>query len=413
MRAHRYRLPLAVLAVGVAAGAATLLLRPRSVPPEPAAVEETGYFSAAEIRRAEEFRGPQRLLGLAGLGVSTGALALLALRPPARVRSLLAAAGARPVLGGAAAGAGISLGLTLVGLPLDAVAHERARDVGLSTQTWLPWLGDVGKATAIGAAMAGAGGALAVAGVRRFPRSWWAPGAVAVVAVGAAFVFLGPVVLDPVFNRFTPLPDGPLRREVLELADRAGVSVGEVYSSDASRRTTAANAYVGGLGRTKRVVIYDNLLERFPPDQVRSVVAHELGHQHYRDLQKGLLWLVLVAPAATFLVQRLTERVEAGGAPASGTPAMLPALALAVALVSFGVGAAGNVLSRQVEARADRFALELTGEPEAFIGLERSLVRQNVSDPTPPAVLHVLFGTHPTPVERIGMGVAWRRENDA
>src|SRR5687767_3184259 len=105
MRVHRYRLPVAVLALGVAAGAATLLLRPRSALPEPAAVEQQGYFSARLIQRAEEFRGPQRVLGLLGLGVSTATLAVLALRPPARMRSALERAGARPLLGGAAAGA--------------------------------------------------------------------------------------------------------------------------------------------------------------------------------------------------------------------------------------------------------------------------------------------------------------------
>jgi STE24 endopeptidase len=254
-----------------------------------------------------------------------------------------------------------------------------------------------------------AGGALGVALVRRFPQGWWASAAVAVVAVSTAVVFLAPVVLDPVFNRFTPLPQGPLRQDVLALAREAGVDVGEVYSSDASRRTTAANAYVGGLGRTKRVVIYDNLLERFPPAEVRSVVAHELGHQRHRDLQRGLLWLALVSPAAALLAQRLTERLEAGGNTVRGAPAMLPALALAVGLVSFGVGTAGNVLSRDVESHADAYALEATRDAEAFIGLERRLVRQNVADPTPPRVLHALFDTHPTPMERIGMGVAWQR----
>jgi STE24 endopeptidase len=234
------------------------------------------------------------------------------------------------------------------------------------------------------------------------------PASAAVVAIGAVFLFLGPVLLDPVFNRFTPLPDGSLRREVLALAREARVDVGEVYSSDASRRTTAANAYVGGLGRTKRVVIYDNLLERFPRDQVLSVVAHELGHQRHRDLQRGLLWFAIVSPAAALLVQRITERIDRGGAPAGGTPAMVPALALAFALVSFGVGAAGNVLSREVEAQADAFALRLTGEPDAFIRLTRSLVLQNVSEPEPPYVMHLLFGTHPTPIERIGMGESWR-----
>lgn len=390
--------------VGLAAGVATFVLRPRGGLIEPAPVDKTAYFSAAEIERAEEFRGPQRVLGIVGVVASGATLALIALRPPRRIRRVLERAGRRPLPGAAAVGAGLSVTLALVSLPLNAVGHERAVDVGLSTQDWLPWLGDVGKSTAIGAlfAAAGAGGALALA--RRFPRGWWAPGAVAVVAVSATFVFLAPLVLEPIFNRFTPLPDGPLRAEVLSLAQRSGVSVGEVYSVDASRRTTGANAYVGGLGATKRVVLYDNLLEAFPAPEVRSVVAHELAHQKHSDLPKGLLWLALVSLPAAYLTQRLTERLAPEG---TGRPSMLPALALSVGLISFAVGASSNVLSRQVEARADAFALELTRDAPAFIALERRLATRNVADPDPPVALHALFGTHPTTLERIGFGVAW------
>ena len=111
-------------------------------------------------------------------------------------------------------------------------------------------------------------------------------------------VYPSPVVIDPVFNKFDELPQGELRSEVLELAERAGVDVGEVYRVDASRRTTGANAYVAGLGHTKRVVLYDNLIEDFTPDEVRSVVAHELAHVKHDDVPRGLLWLALVAPPA-------------------------------------------------------------------------------------------------------------------
>ncbi|CAA9514644.1 MAG: hypothetical protein AVDCRST_MAG45-2132 [uncultured Solirubrobacterales bacterium] len=299
-------------------------------------------------------------------------------------------------------------------LPLDAIAHARAVEVGLSTQDWPAWLGDVGKSAGIGAmfAAAGAGGVLAL--VRRFPRRAWIPGSVVVVALSAGFVFLSPLVLEPLFNRFTPLPPGELRSEVLAIAERSGVEVGEVYRVDASRRTTGANAYVGGLGSTKRVVLYDTLIERFPPDQVRSVVAHELGHVEGRDLLRGLAWLALVTPAALFLAQVLAERAwrPASGADSrlAATPAALPAIALSLALVSFAVGAAGNVLSRQVEARADGFALRMTQEPGAFIGLERGLSVSNVSEPDPPAAWHLLLGTHPTTLERIGFGLTFARE---
>ena len=112
-----------------------------------------------------------------------------------------------------------------------------------------------------------------------------------IVAFGIVATYATPIVLDPLFNRFTPLPAGATRTAVLDLAREAGVDVGEVYEMDASRRTTAANAYVTGIGHTKRVVLYDTLLRDFSPDEVRLVVAHELGHVHHRDVPHGLLYL--------------------------------------------------------------------------------------------------------------------------
>jgi Zn-dependent protease with chaperone function len=398
----RSRLPLAFVVAVAAAAVATFLLRPRSGLIEPAPVEIQHYFTTQELDRAEDYRGLQRVLGLAGLGIGIGTLAVLAWRPP---RSVLRRLERRPLLGGAAAAAGISLLLVVTGLPVRAWMRERSLDVGLATQSWPDWASDVAKSAGIGAVTAAIGGIVAVALIRRFPRQWWAPGAVLVVAYGVVTIWLYPILIDPVFNDFERLPDGRLRSEVLELADRAGVDVGEVYRVDASRRTSAANAYVNGIGHTKRVVIYDNLIDDFPPGEVRVVVAHELGHQKHDDLLRGLAWLAIVAPAGTFLAQALSERF-ARRQPL-GTPAGLPAIALAIALVGLGFGCASNALSRQVEGRADSFALELTREPKDFIDFQQRITLQNVADPDPPELLHLLFNTHPTTVERIGYGEAF------
>ena len=326
-------------------------------------------------------------------------LALIAFRPSRGLAS------ARPVLGAAAAGAGIALVLVLVNLPLDAVSHNRAVDAGLSTQDWGPWLGDVAKSAGIGAVFAAGGAALGVGLWRRFGRHWWIPASAAVVAVGALMLYASPLVIDPLFNRFDELPEGKLRSDVLELADQAGVDVGHVYRVDASRRTTGANAYVTGLGHTKRVVLYDNLIDDFTPAEVRSVVAHELGHVHYDDVPRGLLYLALITPLAMLLVQRLTERL----APDARGADLVPALVFTVAVVAFAGQVAGNYVSRGVEGRADAFALRLTHDPQAFIALEKRLALRNVSDPDPPGLLQDLFGTHPTTIERLGYGTAFER----
>jgi Zn-dependent protease with chaperone function len=397
----------------VAAGVATLALRPRSGLIKPAPVEAREYFSREEIDRARAYQRPQRLLGLLALALEGGALTLVVVRPPARLQDAIAHAGNRPVRGAAALGAGMSLGSGLLSLPLSATRHKRAVNAGISVQKWGAWLSDVGKASAIGAALNAGALAGAMALVRRYPTRWWAPAAAGASGLSAVFMLVSPVLLDPVFNKFERLPDGDLRSEVLDLAGRAGVEVGEVYRVDASRRTTAANAYVTGLGRTKRVVLFDTLLGDFPPAEVRSVVAHELSHVRHRDVQRALAWLAIVAPAGLHLVQRLTERItprpvrrrrrhEPG-------PEILPALVLTLGGVSFAGNIAVNALSRKVENRADKFALDLTEDPDAFIELERRLAIKALADPQPPRLLQKLFGTHPSTLERIGYGLAWKK----
>jgi STE24 endopeptidase len=438
MEAHRVGLPLAVGIAVVAAGAATFALRPRSELIKPAPVAATDYFSASQLERIHAYRDPQRWLGIGGLALSTGTLALIAVRPPRRLRRALERGAARPILAAAATGGALSLVLVVVGLPLGAVAEQRARDFGLSTQDWGGWIGDAAKSAGIGAVFAAAGGALLMALIRRFPRSWWAVGAVAVVVISAVFVSYSPVLIDPLFNKFTSLPNSPLRSEILALAHKDGIDVGEVYKVDASRRTTGANAYVNGIGHTKRVVLYDNLLNEFSPDEVRSVVAHELGHVKHRDVPRGLLWLAIVAPAGMLVIQRLTERLApaegpagAGGAEATSGrarpwgsrrgaraarcprpgPAVIPAAALSIAVVSFVLNIPGNALSREVERSADGHSLDLDRDPAAFISVERKLALQNLGDPDPPELLQAIFGTHPATVDRIGYALSWAREH--
>jgi len=395
----------------VAAGAATLALRPRSGLIQPAPVKAQAYFSPAELDRIHDYVGPQRALAIGGLVVTGAALAFVALRPPRRVRRALERAAARPRLGSLAAGAALVIVIGVATLPFSAIAHQRDVDYGLSTQGWGGWTGDLVKSEAIAAVLTGGGAALLVALMRRFPRRWWVPGGVAVIALGALFTFIAPVVLEPIFNKFTPLPAGALRSDVLDLARRSHVDVGQVYKVDASRRTTGANAYVAGLGSTKRVVLYDNLIQNYTRPEIRSVVAHELGHVKRRDVPRGILWLAIVGPAATLLVQALVERIAPREERAG--PAVVPAAALSIALVSFATGIAGNAVSRPVEARADAYALRLTHDPKAFIAVEQKLTTGNLSDPDPPGWLVDLFGTHPPATERIGYALRFEREGGA
>ena len=383
----------------LAAEAGARLLAPREQPIAPAPVDLNRYFSPEEIERGRRFARPQIALGLARAAIDAGALALAVGRPPRRLASRFR----HPALGGAATGAGLAVALSLPALPLRAVARRRSLAVGLATQSWRGWAGDLVKAGAIEAALAAGGGAAVVAVTGRYPRHWWLPASAGSVLFGAGLAALAPVVLDPVFNKFTPLPEGETRSDVLELARAAGVKVGEVYSVDASRRTTAANAYVTGLGPTKRVVLYDMLLERYDRDEIRVVVAHELAHVLGRDVIRGVVYAAMVAPAAALAVQRVSWSLS----PERGTPAALPALAMAAGLVAVPTGLIGNRLSRAIERRSDAYSLRLTGSADAFISFERAIAVQNVADLDPPRWLTSLLATHPPTAERIGAAVSY------
>ena len=344
-------------------------------------------------------------LGWSARPIDLGALAAIVRRPP----GILGRGSTRPMLAGAAAGAGLSVVLSVPPLPIAAIARRRAIGVGLVTQSWRGWAGDLLKSTAIEIVLTGAAGSAVVLVTRRYPRTWWLPAAVGSVAFGAVLATLAPVVLDPVFNDFTPLPEGETRSDVLELAQAAGVKVREVYSVDASRRTTAANAYVNGLGPTKRVVLFDTLLDRYSRDEVRVVVAHELAHVRHRDVPRGVLYAATVAPAAALAVQRLSWQLS----PGRGSAAQLPALALAAVLVAAPLGLIGNGLSRAIERRADAFSLELSQAPEAFISFERSIALQNVADLDPPRWVRTVIATHPATTERIGFAVTFLNQAGA
>jgi STE24 endopeptidase len=411
---QRRSAPVRVLVVAIAAvavaEAAVWLLRPRDEGVEPLAVSAAEVLPTAQLERARDYRNGQRALLLAGIAVEAGFLVMLVSGRPRFAARRLDGLGVRPWLGGAAAGAAISLTLTLVELPVGAIAHERATDYGLSTQDWGSWFADRGKTALIAAGFAAMGGAVLLALIRRYPRSWWAPAAGVAVGYSLVVTALAPVVLEPLFNRFEPLPEGRERSAVTELAERAGVEIGEVYQVDASRRSTTLNAYVTGLGPTKRVVIYDNLLESTEEDALRSVVAHELAHQRNEDLWRGLAYVAIVAPLGLLFVRELGTALARRGGLRPASPAALPGYALGLGLAVLALGVPGNQLSRSVEAAADDFALELTRDPAALIELQTELGERNLSDPDPPGWYEALFATHPSMVERIGAARAWEQQ---
>ncbi|MGD0196770.1 MAG: M48 family metalloprotease [Solirubrobacteraceae bacterium] len=373
-----------------------LLLRPRHGTIAAGAAPPARYFTATEVERARAYERPQLALGaLAALIRAASLAALVRERPGAPL------AGQRPPAAGARAMVLVGA-LSLQSLPFAALARRRALAAGLATQSWRDWAFDVARAEAIGSGFAFAAGAGACLLVRRYGERWWAAGAVGSLAGAALLSFAGPVVLEPIFNDFTPLPDGELRRRVLELAQHARVPVGEVLVVDASRRTSALNAYVSGFGPTRRVVLFDTLTEAFSPAQVEVVVAHELAHVHERDVLRGLAFAALLAPVGARAAARVAQRLDS-----AGDGPTIPSVALAAGIVATLLGPIARRLSRAIERRADSFALELTDDPNAFIAFEQQVTRTNLADPDPPRWRSLLLATHPPAVERIGLAAAY------
>jgi Zn-dependent protease with chaperone function len=361
------------------------------------------YFSAAELARADDYRRVSRALLLGSLAVQLIVMALLVwkARPLA---DALGGIGHGRIRTGVLVSIAVVIALWLATVLIGAVLLWWRRRYGLSNQTAAGWLRDQAVALGVECLLVAAAAAFTLGLAAWLGRSWWLAAAPLFVLAGVVYFVAQPLVIQPLFNTFHPLGDQRLTAEIKELGAAEGVTVDKVLVADASRRTTTANAYVSGLGPTKRVVFYDTMLDgRFTHAELESVAAHELGHVARSHIWKGLGWFALIAIPGVLLVWWFTER--RGGLP---DPGLVP-LAIAVALVySLLVMPFGNLVSRRYEAEADWMALTATNNPKSFVGLEKRLTVTSLGDPDPPAWSNVLFGTHPTPMKRIGMAVAFR-----
>jgi STE24 endopeptidase len=298
----------------------------------------------------------------------------------------------------------VALGATqmLLGLPLGWVrGYWLPRRFGLLHQAFGSWLADRGKAAAIGGVL-GLGGVLVVYGLMRATAWWWLVAAVVFFVVGVALAALFPVVVVPLFYRLTRLADPALEARLLGLAQRAGVTALGVWVVDQSRKSRTANAAVVGLGRTRRIILFDTLATGFGEEEVESVLAHELAHHVHGDLRRGLLVQGVLTLITFWLAARLLDAGLAWwhlGGPAD--PAGLPWLALVVMLLGVVQLPLTNGFSRHVERQADDFALALTGNPAAFVSAMERLGTLNLAERRPHWLKEFLLYSHPALDRRI------------
>jgi STE24 endopeptidase len=369
-------------------------------------------FGPDEVERARRYHRPLYLALLLELTVGVAVLSVLAFTSAGSW--LQAVVGGLPWWARALAFPPLVLSvLTLARLPLSFWrGHVRERRWGLSTQTARSWLLDRAKGFAVGAALNGAAVFGFVALARALPGAWPAAATPGAALLVLALGFAAPIALEPLFNRFRPVGDVALAGELRALAERAGVPVRAVLVADASRRTRRQNAYVSGLGATRRVVLFDNLLAEGEPRQIRLVVAHELGHRRAQHLAWATL--LAMAGAATYVLVlwgllSWPALLTAIGASAPADPRATPFLLLVGSGLELIALPLASALSRRWEREADRFSLELTRDPEAFEAAHHRLATANLADLDPPRAIYALLFSHPTPSERITTARAWTR----
>jgi STE24 endopeptidase len=358
-------------------------------------------FPAEDVERARRYHRPRYVAQVIDLALALGVLAVLALTPAGEALypdswPWWAAVLVFPPI--------VIVVSDLVRLPTAywrGYVHEHRW--AFSRQSFRDWLVDQLKGLAVSVVLTTGALAGLVALAHAFPGWWPLPAALGAAALLALIVFVAPVVLEPIFNRFEPLADEDLAGGLRRLAERAEVPVRDVLVADASRRTAKANAYVSGLGRTRRVVLFDTLLEQADRPEIELVVAHELGHRRHRDVLKLTALMMAGTAAGVVLIWAILGSEVAD-------PRTIPLVLLLAGALELIALPALMALSRRMERGADRFSLELTGDLGALVTAHRNLALKNLVDLDPPRALYLFLFSHPTPPERIAAARSWAQE---
>lgn len=282
---------------------------------------------------------------------------------------------------------------------------------GLSTQTPGSYVGDVVKSTVIGIVLTSAL-LIPVLAIIRSVDTWWLWAWLVFIAFSATMALVYPVVIMPRFNKFVPLEDGELRTRIERVASLAGEQISGVFTMDASKRTRRDNAFVAGFGPTKRVVLFDTILEH-PPEMIEQVVAHEIGHYRLKHIQKSIAFMAVLTFAVFAFLQWFTEwrRVlELAGVESIEDPRGVVVLLAGLGLGMKALGWISSWYSRAKERQADLEALELLGDPPAFIDVWRRMAPKNKAELETPWWKRI-EASHPEIAERMAFGADWQRRN--
>ncbi len=284
------------------------------------------------------------------------------------------------------------------------------RRYGLSRETTGRWLADHLKAAAIVLVYLALAGIVVAVLLWLSPANWWLFTTILFAVVLVLLARFAPVLLLPIFYDVRPLEREELRARLIALAEKAGTPVLGVFEWRLGDRTSKANAALVGIGRTRRILVSDTLLEAHSDQEIETVFAHELAHHVYGDVWSGLaLEVVLVALGCYLADYALTTLALSAGLEGKSDVAGMPLIALALGAVSMALKPVTNALSRAHERRADRYALETTRNSSAFISAMKRLASTNLAEERPSRFVELFFHTHPSTTARIDAAKAWDR----
>jgi STE24 endopeptidase len=303
----------------------------------------------------------------------------------------------------------------LLGFPLEFYeGYVREHKYGLATQSFGPWMGDEGKALLVNMVMGGLAAILLFAIVRKLRKTWWIWGSIAAFALAVVAVAIGPVFLQPIFNKITRLNDPKITVPILRMAHANGIPANDVYQIDASRQTTRMSANVSGFGNTMRITMNDNLLRRGSLEEIQSVMGHEMGHYVLNHIPKFLFFLsVVILISFAYLYWGLEWALKALGARWEirdvSDPAVLPLAALMAGILFFVLTPVMNTVTRMQEKEADMFGLNASRLPDGFA--QAAIHLSEYRKMRPGRLEEWVFYDHPSGYDRIHSAMVWKGEN--
>lgn len=238
--------------------------------------------------------------------------------------------------------------------------------------------------------------------LKTFGSNWWLPFAILLFIVSVLLARVVPILILPLFYKLTPVDDEELKRRITSLAKDAGVKVENVYRFDMSKNTKKANAAFTGIGKSKRILLGDTLLDNYTKDEIETVIAHELGHYKKKHISKNIIIGTVSSFLTLFLIAKLYEiSLTWFGFDLRTNIAALPLLSLWAMLIALIQSPIGNLLSRKYEYEADRYAVDVTKKPDAFVSTLKKLTKQNLGDENPNPFVEWFFYSHPSINNRV------------